>query len=121
MVCIIVDVAVLGELLAVVAGKLALGERGLCIRRRGVAVADKGRIRPADEPSLGIHHDAALILLDLKVEVLVFEVIVVDNVALLINWKVSDRINPRFYLQASLQSLHTFSTAGSPSLERPGK
>ena len=84
MVCIIVDVAILGKLLAVIAGKLALGEGGLCIRRRGVAVADKGRIRPADEPSLGIHHDAALVLLDLKVEVLVFEVIVVDNVALLI-------------------------------------
>ena len=102
MVCIIVDVAVLGELLAVVAGKLALGEGGLCIRRGGVAVADKGRILLADEPSLGIHHDAALVLLDLKVEVLVFEVIVVDNVALLENWKVADRINSRFYLQASL-------------------
>ena len=87
-VCVIVDVAVLGRSLAVIAGKFALGERRLSVGRRGVAVADKGRVALADEPDLGVHHDSALILLDLKVKVLVVEVVVVDNVALLRIWNV---------------------------------
>ena len=86
-VCVVVDVAVLGRSLAVFARKFALGERRRSLGRRGVTVADKGRIALAEEPGLGVHHESTLILLDLKVEVLVVEVIVVDNVALLRNWK----------------------------------
>ena len=84
-VCVVVDVAVLGRLLAVIARKFSLGERRLRVGRGGVPVAHKGGVILADESRLGVHHNSALILLDLEVKVLIVEVIVVDNVALLRN------------------------------------
>ena len=84
-VCEIVDIAVLRRLLAVIAGKFALGEGRLSICHRGIAVGDEGGIVFADESHLGVHRDPAIVLLDFEVEVLVVEEIVINNVALLRN------------------------------------